>query len=214
MQSKTGQKNASVILPRRQTVAITPEEWDVYHREFLKQKQIERESRDSSSSTSSQDSPSLGFSGIASKQIKSYSDSEADLKDREKGKEKEQEQEREKGKEKEKEKEKEEIIEKVHENGVEENKDGGEKEKEVEVVEEVKVAVVVDAATASEILKAEASWDFRAASEQELDLLAGDILSVTEKTNNEWWFGENTTTHRVGYFPKDYVRVLHYSVHE
>ena len=83
------------------------------------------------------------------------------------------------------------------------------------MVEEVKAAVVVvEAATASEILQAEASWDFRAASEHELDLLAGDILSVTEKTNSEWWFGENTTTHRVGYFPKDYVRVLHYSVHE
>eukprot|EP01087_Luapelamoeba_hula_P004943 TRINITY_DN1495_c1_g2_i1.p1 TRINITY_DN1495_c1_g2~~TRINITY_DN1495_c1_g2_i1.p1 ORF type:complete len:710 (+),score=124.74 TRINITY_DN1495_c1_g2_i1:64-2193(+) len=50
---------------------------------------------------------------------------------------------------------------------------------------------------------ADVAFDFEAAGEGELDLKAGDVVTVREKTSDEWWTGE--CNGRIGLFPVTYV---------
>ena len=55
-----------------------------------------------------------------------------------------------------------------------------------------------------EKVKALFKWDAR--EEDELTLKKGDIVSVYEKREDDWWMGQ--VGDRVGYFPSNYVKQL------
>jgi len=56
--------------------------------------------------------------------------------------------------------------------------------------------------------KAIALFDFVGSSDKELSFLTDQILIVTEKTNEDWWFAEfENDRSKGGFFPKDYVQL-------
>jgi len=50
-------------------------------------------------------------------------------------------------------------------------------------------------------------YDFVSQSPEELDVAAGDVLTVWEKSNEEWWFG-TANGRDFGFFPKIYVQPI------
>ena len=52
----------------------------------------------------------------------------------------------------------------------------------------------------------ECAYDFEALSESELNLKAGDLVDITDRSDPEWWFGTCKRTNQSGYFPKNYVK--------
>ena len=52
----------------------------------------------------------------------------------------------------------------------------------------------------------ECAYDFEAMSESELNLKAGDIVDISDRSDPEWWYGTCRRTGDSGYFPKNYVR--------
>jgi len=61
------------------------------------------------------------------------------------------------------------------------------------------------AAAGAALKRADALFEFKAASDQELELSAGDIVNVLDDSDAEWWRGE--VRGKVGYFPSNYVRL-------
>lgn len=51
-------------------------------------------------------------------------------------------------------------------------------------------------------------YEYTAASAEEMDLHAGDIVRVEHKTDNGWWVGTNKTSGRLGMFPESFVMEL------
>lgn len=50
-------------------------------------------------------------------------------------------------------------------------------------------------------------YDFVGQGTEELDIVAGDVVTVWERSNDEWWFG-SVNGRDFGFFPKIYVQVL------
>jgi hypothetical protein len=50
-------------------------------------------------------------------------------------------------------------------------------------------------------------YDFVGQTEEELDVAAGDVVTVWERSNGEWWFG-SVNGREFGFFPKVYVHPL------
>ncbi|KAF2861331.1 SH3 domain-containing protein [Piedraia hortae CBS 480.64] len=57
------------------------------------------------------------------------------------------------------------------------------------------------------LCQASALYAYSGADAGDLTLHPGDVISVTEYTNSEWWTGRNTRTGQAGIFPRSYVRV-------
>lgn len=54
--------------------------------------------------------------------------------------------------------------------------------------------------------KCKALYDYTAANtEEEIDLVEGDIINIEYRAKNGWWVGMNTRTNRSGIFPGSYV---------
>lgn len=61
--------------------------------------------------------------------------------------------------------------------------------------------------TTEERERAVALYDFVRESKEELDMIAGDVVEIWERSNDEWWFG-TINGRDFGFFPKAYVQLL------
>mmetsp|Transcript_31514 Transcript_31514/g.79051 ORF Transcript_31514/g.79051 Transcript_31514/m.79051 type:complete len:347 (+) Transcript_31514:69-1109(+) len=59
---------------------------------------------------------------------------------------------------------------------------------------------------AGALSQAQALYDYTGSSEAELSFSAGEVISVTQKPEGEWWYGD--INGRAGYFPYNYVQEL------
>ena len=52
-----------------------------------------------------------------------------------------------------------------------------------------------------------ANYDFKPQDQEELELHRGDIITIIDKKDPNWWMGEIIREHRIcrGLFPKTYV---------
>lgn len=55
------------------------------------------------------------------------------------------------------------------------------------------------------VVYAEALWDHVTLDNEELVFHAGELISVVDRTDQDWWWGR--IGHRAGWFPVSFVRV-------
>lgn len=55
------------------------------------------------------------------------------------------------------------------------------------------------------IVYAEALWDHVTLDSEELVFKAGDLITVIDSSDKDWWWGR--ISHRAGWFPAAFVRV-------
>jgi hypothetical protein len=55
------------------------------------------------------------------------------------------------------------------------------------------------------LYQARAQWDNAADSPIELAFAAGELLSILDDSDTDWWVAKNESGQRVGKIPKDYV---------
>ena len=56
------------------------------------------------------------------------------------------------------------------------------------------------------VVYAEALWDHVTLDAEELVFKAGDLITVIDSSDKDWWWGR--ISHRVGWFPAAFVRVI------
>jgi len=59
-----------------------------------------------------------------------------------------------------------------------------------------------------EVKQAKALYKFEPENDRELKLLAGDIITVLETDDPDWWFGTVEGREGDGYFPENYVQKI------
>lgn len=88
-----------------------------------------------------------------------------------------------------------------------ERKDGTDHESEVAVETTIEDGTYQSTSERQERERAVVLYDFVSQSDEELDMAAGDVVEVWERSNGEWWFG-TVNGRDFGFFPKNYVQLL------